>query len=161
MSGLAREMDPRIKLNNYWTIGMSRKSLLGRNSLGILRPNFQLLYMRIYHQYLTIFDQIQSLFPLFMGKTFYIVRYPILIMELISLWNLGPLHTQDWELVSFTLQVERERRSVDPSGISVIEMPVRPTLTSSTLIGGKGGANPSSLHTTLEGPTYYVNASWM
>ena len=30
--------------------------------------------------------------------------------------------------------------------------------TSSTLIGGKGGAGPSSLHTTLEGPTEYVNA---
>ena len=28
--------------------------------------------------------------------------------------------------------------------------------TSSTLIGGKGGAGPSSLHTTLEGPTEYV-----
>jgi hypothetical protein len=33
--------------------------------------------------------------------------------------------------------------------------------TSSTLIGGKGGAAPSSLHTTLEGPTEYVNARWM
>ena len=32
--------------------------------------------------------------------------------------------------------------------------------TSSTLIGGKGGAGPSSLHTTLEGPTEYVNARW-
>ena len=30
--------------------------------------------------------------------------------------------------------------------------------TSSILIGGKGGAGPSSLHTTLEGPTEYVNA---
>ena len=30
--------------------------------------------------------------------------------------------------------------------------------TSSTLIGGKDGAGPSSLHTTLEGPTEYVNA---
>ena len=30
--------------------------------------------------------------------------------------------------------------------------------TSSTLIGGKGGAGPSSLHTTLEGPSEYVNA---
>jgi hypothetical protein len=30
--------------------------------------------------------------------------------------------------------------------------------TSSTLIGGKGGAGPNSLHTTLEGPTEYVNA---
>jgi hypothetical protein len=30
--------------------------------------------------------------------------------------------------------------------------------TPSTLIGGKGGAGPSWLHTTLEGPTDYVNA---
>ena len=33
--------------------------------------------------------------------------------------------------------------------------------TSSTLIDGKGGAGPSSLHTTLEGPMEYVNARWM
>ena len=33
--------------------------------------------------------------------------------------------------------------------------------TSSTLVGGKGGAGPTSLHTTLEGPTEYVNARWM
>jgi hypothetical protein len=33
--------------------------------------------------------------------------------------------------------------------------------TSSTLIGGKGGAGPSSLHTTLEGLMEYVNARWM
>ena len=32
---------------------------------------------------------------------------------------------------------------------------------SSTLIGGKGRAGPGSLHTTLEGPTEYVNARWM
>jgi hypothetical protein len=32
---------------------------------------------------------------------------------------------------------------------------------SSTHIGGKGGPCPSSLHTTLEGPTEYVNARWM
>jgi hypothetical protein len=30
--------------------------------------------------------------------------------------------------------------------------------TSSTLIGGKDGAGPPSLHTMLEGPTEYVNA---
>jgi hypothetical protein len=30
-----------------------------------------------------------------------------------------------------------------------------------TLIGGKGRAGPSSLHTTLEGPTKYVKARWM
>ena len=33
--------------------------------------------------------------------------------------------------------------------------------TSSTLIGGKSKAGPSSLHTTLEEPTEYVNARWM
>jgi hypothetical protein len=33
--------------------------------------------------------------------------------------------------------------------------------TSSTLIGGKGGACPSSVYTTLEGPMEYVNARWM
>ncbi len=34
--------------------------------------------------------------------------------------------------------------------------------TSSTLTGGKGGgASPSSLHNTLEGPMEYVNARWM
>ena len=37
----------------------------------------------------------------------------------------------------------------------------RDHFTSSTLIAGKGGAGPSSLHTTLEGPTEYVNARWM
>jgi len=33
--------------------------------------------------------------------------------------------------------------------------------TSSTLIGGKHGDGPSSLHTTLEGPTEFVTARWM
>jgi hypothetical protein len=37
----------------------------------------------------------------------------------------------------------------------------RDQYTSGTLIGGKGGASPSSLHATLEGPTEYVNATWM
>ena len=32
--------------------------------------------------------------------------------------------------------------------------------TSSTLIGGKGRAGPSSLHTTLEGTTKYVKSTW-
>ena len=34
-------------------------------------------------------------------------------------------------------------------------------LTSSTLVGGKGIASPSPLHTMLEGPMEYVNAGWM
>ena len=33
--------------------------------------------------------------------------------------------------------------------------------TSSTLIGEKGGAGPSSIHTMLEGPAENVNARWM
>ena len=33
--------------------------------------------------------------------------------------------------------------------------------TSRTLIVGKGGVGPSSLRTTLEGPTEHVNARWM
>ena len=37
----------------------------------------------------------------------------------------------------------------------------RDCYTSSTLIGGKGGAGLTSFHTTLEGPTEYVNARWM
>ena len=35
------------------------------------------------------------------------------------------------------------------------------TLLHCTLIGGKGGAGPSLLHTTLEGPTEYVKARRM
>ena len=33
--------------------------------------------------------------------------------------------------------------------------------TSSTFIGGIGGAGPSSMDTILEGPTEYLNARWM
>ena len=36
---------------------------------------------------------------------------------------------------------------------SHIRLRARDHHTSSNLIGGKGGADPSSLHTTLEGPT--------
>ena len=32
--------------------------------------------------------------------------------------------------------------------------------TSSTVIGGKDGAGPSSRHTMLDGPTEYTNAIW-
>ena len=41
-------------------------------------------------------------------------------------------------------------------GHSHIRLRARDHYTSSTFIGGKGGASPSSLHTTLEGPTEYV-----
>jgi hypothetical protein len=39
---------------------------------------------------------------------------------------------------------------------SHMRLRARDHYTSSTLIGGKDGASPSSLHTTLEGPTEYV-----
>ena len=47
----------------------------------------------------------------------------------------GPLHTWDWGPVTITLQA-----------LSLVE---------------KGRPSPSSLHTTLEEPTEYVNARWM
>ena len=37
----------------------------------------------------------------------------------------------------------------------------RDHFSSSTLIDGKGGAGPSSLYTTLEGPTECVSARWI
>jgi len=45
--------------------------------------------------------------------------------------------------------------------ISHMRLRARDQYTLSTLIGGKGGAGPSSLHTTLEGAPEYVNARWM
>jgi hypothetical protein len=48
-----------------------------------------------------------------------------------------------------------------PRATSHMRLVAREHYTSSTLIGGKGGASPSLLHTTLEGPTEYVNTIWM
>ena len=45
--------------------------------------------------------------------------------------------------------------------ISHMRLRARDHSTSNTLIGGKGGAGPSSLPTTLEGHMEYVNARWM
>ena len=42
--------------------------------------------------------------------------------------------------------------------ISHTRLRARDHSTSSTLIGGKDRVGPNSLHTTLEGPTNYVNA---
>ena len=38
--GLVRELDSRIRRNRCCTIGKARKALPGRNSLGLLWPNF-------------------------------------------------------------------------------------------------------------------------
>ena len=47
------------------------------------------------------------------------------------------------------------------SATSHMRLRARDHYTSSTLIGGKGGATPSSPHTALEGPMGYVKARWM
>ena len=59
------------------------------------------------------------------------------------LWSTTPSDT----LVCMTL-----------TATSHMRLRARDQYTSSTLIGGKGGASPSLLPTTLEGPTEYVNA---
>ena len=42
-----------------------------------------------------------------------------------------------------------------------VALRARDQYTSSTLIGAKGRAGPTSLHTILEGPKEDVNARWM
>jgi hypothetical protein len=42
-----------------------------------------------------------------------------------------------------------------------VALSVHDHYTSSTLIGGKGGAGPSLFHIMLEGPMENVNARWM
>ena len=41
--------------------------------------------------------------------------------------------------------------------VPIMRLRARDHYTSSTRVGGKGGAGPSSLHTTLDGTTEYVN----
>ena len=52
-------------------------------------------------------------------------------------------------------------KNIHLSATSRTRLRARDHYTSSTLIGGKSGAGPSSLHTTLGGPTEYVIARWM
>ena len=51
--------------------------------------------------------------------------------------------------------------SIKARATSHTRLRARDHYTSSTFIGGKGGVGPSSLHTTLEGPTEYVNVRWL
>jgi len=53
------------------------------------------------------------------------------------------------------------KNKVSISATSHMRLRAHDHYTSSTSIGGKGGAGPSLLHTTLEGPMEYVNARWM
>ena len=57
--------------------------------------------------------------------------------------------------------LSHQRTLIEVKATSHTRLSARDQYTSSTLIGGKGGAGPSSLHTTLEGPPEYVNARWM
>ena len=50
---------------------------------------------------------------------------------------------------------------INPSVLGPPHTRARDHCTSSTLIGGQGGAGPSLLHTMLGGPKEYVNARWM
>ena len=50
---------------------------------------------------------------------------------------------------------------LEPRITSHTRLRARDEYTSSTLIGGEGRVGPSLLHTTLGGPTEYVNAKWM
>ena len=61
-----------------------------------------------------------------------------------------------------TLQEARTKSvSTGIRATSHTRLRARDHFTTSTLIGGKGGAGPISVHTMLEGPTEYVNARWM
>ena len=72
---LAHELDSCVKPNLYCTASRAHKTLPNHNSLGILRPNFQLLYKKINYQCLTIFDQIESQLQLFLYEALCIVSY--------------------------------------------------------------------------------------
>jgi hypothetical protein len=57
-------------------------------------------------------------------------------------------------LFGFELVVDR---NYGLRATSHMRLRARDHYTTRTLIGGKGGAGPSSLHTTLEGPTEYIS----
>jgi hypothetical protein len=68
--------------------------------------------------------------------------------QIILLWDMGLGSTPHLQILGLRATSHTRLRAQDKC-------------TSSTLVGGKGGAGPSSLHTTLEGPTEHVNARWM
>ena len=72
--------------------------------------------------------------------------------------HIGPLLKRDH---SFNLWAFYHSQWANLEAASHMRLGARDYFTSSTLIGGKGRAGPSSLHTTLEGPTECVNARWM
>ena len=61
----------------------------------------------------------------------------------------------------YTNRKNRNHRLMKCRATSHTRLRARDHYTSNTLIGGNDEAGPSSLHTTLEGPTEYVSARWM
>jgi hypothetical protein len=76
-----------------------------------------------------------------------------------SLSNMGP-HNVTVRCREFSLNITLLRISSERA-TSHMGLRAHDHLTSSNLIHGKGGAGRSLLQTALEGPTEYVNASWM
>jgi hypothetical protein len=66
-----------------------------------------------------------------------------------------------WNTMISTDCVQKSSRTLLLRGRLNTRLRAHDHYTASTLIGGKGGAGPSSFHATLEGPTEYVNARWM
>ena len=66
-----------------------------------------------------------------------------------------------WNIPQINKENPEDRHIMWLRASSHRRLSARAHYTSSTLIGGKSGAGPSSLRTTLEGPTENVNAKWM
>jgi hypothetical protein len=73
----------------------------------------------------------------------------------------GDFYEKATHAVTFTSGFLKLGVIMEIRATSHTKLRARDHCTSSTLIGGKGGAGPSSLHTMLEGPTEYVNSRWM
>ena len=75
-----------------------------------------------------------------------------------SKWDPKQKKKQNWSIGSFIIWSSRYWKELDIRATSHTRLRAHDHC---TLIVGKGGASPSSLHTKLEGPTKYVNARWM
>ena len=73
---------------------------------------------------------------------------------LISVWG-------QWDIAHFHHNICGLAESTLLRATAHTRLRARDHHTSSTLIDGKGGAGPTSLHTTLEGPTEHVTVRWI
>ena len=95
-----------------------------------------------------------------------VIFYPTLGPLVVTVGNMKPsLITSPTLQVSPNLEVVYLQdcllRGTSLRATSHTRLRARDHYTSSTLIGGKGGAGLSSPQTTLEGPMEHVNARWM